>query len=427
MTQPGMSTGKGQEGHSQIARNILIIAAIILLLAYPFQDFFWGGLLTHIAGAALIGGLADWYAVTALFKKPLGISFKTALIPNSKERIAETARHMIESEILTVPNMYNVLKKHPVLESTLTYLRSEKGFQSAERVFGQILNTFLYTIDMKTLVNAFSTMGEKAVDHIQVSPLLSRAMKIVLQGESGKDVLDFMILHLEVMVKSDAMKKYIGEIYYASLTEFEKKHPLRGWIFKQALKSDIFGANHVAELLQKKCLAVLEEAKQPDSEQRKRALKYLWEVAEKIELNAKWRDRIERYKVRMYRNIVSRPDMKEAWQAYVQDPDRQNRVCHTAATFVIDKLEAWRASTTDVEEMNRVILNMATGELKKLQAWFGKTAEAEIMKYDGNVIAANLMDSVWYDLQMIRINGSLVGAVLGAVIYLCMYALKGGA
>lgn len=100
---------------SQIANYILITAAVILLLAYPFQDFFVGGLLTHLAGAALIGGLADWYAVTALFRRPLGISFKTALIPNSKERIAEMARHMIEYEILTVSNMYNVLKHHPIL------------------------------------------------------------------------------------------------------------------------------------------------------------------------------------------------------------------------------------------------------------------------------------------------------------------------
>ena len=82
---------------SQIANYILITAAVLLLLAYPFQDFFVGGLLTHLAGAALIGGLADWYAVTALFRRPLGISFKTALIPNSKERIAETSSSIIPS------------------------------------------------------------------------------------------------------------------------------------------------------------------------------------------------------------------------------------------------------------------------------------------------------------------------------------------
>ena len=48
-----------QPKRSQIANDILAAAAIILLLAYPFQDCFWGGLLTHLAGAALIVGLAD--------------------------------------------------------------------------------------------------------------------------------------------------------------------------------------------------------------------------------------------------------------------------------------------------------------------------------------------------------------------------------
>ena len=48
------------------------------------------------------------------------------------------------------------------------------------------------------------------------------------------------------------------------------------------------------------------------------------------------------------------------------------------------------------------------------------------MKYDGQYLADQLESSVWYDLQMIRVNGSLVGALLGAVIYVAMYALKGG-
>ena len=92
MTQFETTTGQAR---SHIANYILIIAALLLLFSYPFRDLFWGGLIMHLSGAALIGGLADWYAVTALFRRPLGISFKTALIPSSKERIAETDRHMI--------------------------------------------------------------------------------------------------------------------------------------------------------------------------------------------------------------------------------------------------------------------------------------------------------------------------------------------
>jgi uncharacterized membrane-anchored protein YjiN (DUF445 family) len=399
---------------------------VILLLAYPFQDYFVGGLLTHMAGAAVIGGLADWYAVTALFRKPLGISFKTALIPRSKERIAEMARHMIESEILTVSNMYNVLKHHPVLETTLEYLHSEKGFQSAERVLGQILNTFLYTVDMKTVVKAFSGIGGQTIEKIDIAPMMANALKIGLQGESGKDFLDFMILNMEQLVRSDIMKKYVGDIYRESLRQYAERNFFLQWAIKAAMASDLFSPEHVASMLQKKALEVLAEAKEPDSPQRAKALQYLWKQAEQLEINEVWQERIEGYKMRMYHSMVTRPDMREAWQRYVSDQDRQQRVCHVAANYAINRLENWRKSTTNVKQMNRVALAFVAKELKRLQGWFGATAEREILKYDSVYLAQQLESSVWYDLQMIRINGSLVGALLGTIIFLIMQAVKGG-
>lgn len=422
-----MTTLSGQKRRSQLANYILVTAAVVLLLAYPFQDFFLGGLLTHLAGAALIGGLADWYAVTALFRKPLGISFKTALIPRSKERIAEMARHMIEFEILTVANMYQVLKHHPVLGTTLDYLHTEKGFQAAERIFGQILNTFLYTVDMKTVVKAFSGMGGQAIESVDLAPIMSKAIKIGLRGESGQDFLDFMILNLEQVVKSDIMNQYIGEIYEASIRQYAKHNIFVGWVIKAALRVEIFQPSHVAAQLQKKCLELLEQAKQPDSVQRQQALHYLWEQTDKIEFNQDWRERIDNYKNRMYQNLVTRPDTREAWQRYVLDPDRQERVCRVAANYVITKLENWRQSPDHIEQMNRTALAFVAKELKKLQTWFGRTAEQEILKYDANYLAQQFENAVWDDLQMIRVNGSLVGALLGAVIYLVMYGLKGGA
>jgi uncharacterized membrane-anchored protein YjiN (DUF445 family) len=416
-----------QPRHSHIANYILIAMVIILLLAYPFKDdFFFGGLLTHMAGAAVIGGLADWYAVTALFRKPLGISFKTALIPRSKERIAEMARHMIESEILTVSNMYNVLKHHPILETTLEYLHTEKGFQSAERVLGQILNTFLFTVDMQTVVKAFAGIGSQTIEKIDIAPMMAKALKIGLQGESGKDFLDFMLLNAEQLVRSDTMKKYIGDIYRESLRQYAERNFFLQWAIKAALASDMFSPEHVAMKLQKKALEVLAEAKEPDSPQREKALKYLWEQAERLEINASWQKRIEGYKMRMYQSMATRPDMREAWQRYVSNPDRQQRVCHVAADYAVTRLENWRKSTTNVKQMNRVALAFAARELKRLQGWFGATAEQEILKYDSVYLAQQLESSVWYDLQMIRVNGSFVGAILGTVIFLIMQTAKGG-
>ena len=423
MTQPETASPVRR---SHIAGYTLVITALLLLLSYPVRDLFWGGLIMHLSGAALIGGLADWYAVTALFRKPLGISFKTALIPNSKERIAETARHMIESEILTVPNMYNVLKHHPVLEAGLSYLHTDEGFQSAERILGHIMNTFLYTLDMQALVRAFSTMGEEAIEKIRIAPMMGKALKTGLVGEAGNDFLDFSIFTLESMVKSETAKRYIADIYRESMRQYEHRNFVYALIIKAALASDMFSPERVAGNLQDKFLHLLAAAKKPDSEERRKAMQFIWQQAEKLEMNTAWQDRVEQYKMRLFRYIVARPDMKEAWQRYVQNPDRQNRVCRAAATYAIERLEGFKGSDLQVEQMNRFVLAMAARELKRLQNWFGATAEKEILKYDGQELADQLESRVWYDLQMIRVNGSLVGAVLGACIYLAMNGLKGG-
>lgn len=73
-----------------IATTLLLVMMVIFLIVYPFRANPWFAFLTHVSGAAMIGGLADWYAVTALFSKPLGIPYKTALIPRSKARLVET-------------------------------------------------------------------------------------------------------------------------------------------------------------------------------------------------------------------------------------------------------------------------------------------------------------------------------------------------
>ena len=415
-----------QKKRTHIADYILIIAALCVLFSFPFEDFFWGGLLSHLSAAALIGGLADWYAVTALFHKPLGISFKTELIPKSKERIAETARHMIESEILTVSNMYSVLKNHPVLEASLTYLQSKEGFHSAERVLGQILNTFLYTVDLRSIVEAFSRYGEGAIERIHIAPMMGKAMKTGLAGESGAAFLDFSILSLEKMVKSKTMHSYIADIYTESLRQYERRNFVYAFVVKAALASDVFRPVNVAAGIQRKILEALERAKEPDTLERERAIQFIWAQADRLEHNEIWQERVEAYKIRFYKHIISRPDMKEAWQRYVLDEERQSRVCYSAASYAIEKLEAWRTSPDQVDQLNRYILAIAAKELKRLQEWFGTTAEQEILRYDSYELAKQLESNVWYDLQMIRINGSLVGGALGTAIFFAMYALKGG-
>src|SRR5438034_10777879 len=85
-----------------LALGALLAAVALAVVAFPFRDHWWGGLLLAIAEAGVVGGLADWFAVTAIFRHPLGLPIPhTALIPANWEGLAERVGAMVGGRVLT--------------------------------------------------------------------------------------------------------------------------------------------------------------------------------------------------------------------------------------------------------------------------------------------------------------------------------------
>jgi len=85
-----------------LALGALVAAAALAVLAFPFRATWWGGLLLAIGEAGVVGGLADWFAVTALFRHPLGLPIPhTAIIPANWELLARRVGTMVGDRVLT--------------------------------------------------------------------------------------------------------------------------------------------------------------------------------------------------------------------------------------------------------------------------------------------------------------------------------------
>src|SRR5437764_13003952 len=86
----------------RLAAGVLAAAATLAVAAFPFRATWWGGWILAIAEAGIVGGLADWFAVTALFRRPLGLPIPhTALIPANWELMAGRVGTMVGSRVLT--------------------------------------------------------------------------------------------------------------------------------------------------------------------------------------------------------------------------------------------------------------------------------------------------------------------------------------
>src|SRR5215471_10399981 len=86
----------------RLAGIVLLVAASLAVLAFPFRQTWWGGWILAIAEAGVVGGLADWFAVTALFRRPLGLPIPhTALIPANWELLATRVGSMVGDRVLS--------------------------------------------------------------------------------------------------------------------------------------------------------------------------------------------------------------------------------------------------------------------------------------------------------------------------------------
>src|SRR5215831_7245648 len=98
MSGPAIARPRRQR---RLALTALLAAAGLAVAAFPFRESWWGGWILAIAEAGIVGGLADWFAVTALFRRPLGLPIPhTALIVERKDQFAATLGQFVQENFL---------------------------------------------------------------------------------------------------------------------------------------------------------------------------------------------------------------------------------------------------------------------------------------------------------------------------------------
>ena len=128
----------------QRANGILGLTAVLYCFAFVGQFFFgyesWYQPLYWAVQSALIGSVADWFAVTALFRKPLGFPYHTALIPRNKDRIINGVIKLVETKMLTKERCKVLLKNVQFVPLFEKFLLSPEGQRAARLVIHQGLH-----------------------------------------------------------------------------------------------------------------------------------------------------------------------------------------------------------------------------------------------------------------------------------------------
>ena len=177
------------------ATGLLVFAAVVFLIAKAYEDLApWVGFVRATAEAAMVGALADWFAVTALFRYPMGIPIPhTAIVPNRKDQIGRSLGRFVENNFLKPEVLSERLRSSHVAERLAGWLTER---ENAERIAGAVAAGIAGAVQVlrDEDVEALIERGlAKRVRETEAAPLVGNVLSMVATSDLRQEVLDGVV------------------------------------------------------------------------------------------------------------------------------------------------------------------------------------------------------------------------------------------
>jgi uncharacterized membrane-anchored protein YjiN (DUF445 family) len=419
-------------GNNKYKANRLLTAVFILfaaatVLRYFFRDSFAAALLAFTAEAALIGGIADWFAVTALFRKPLGISWHTAIIPNNRDKIVEKVSELVNNELLSVESISSKLESLSLTDAVADRLLGTLDKALIENNFEGLLGDKTGNLDsarMAAAVNDFISIGlKKEGISSEIRSLLLKAF----EEESHKKWLSGLVSKAIEIAKKDSTREKIYKLLREQERYNESNKGAGSFFIKMLLnmsrKSKHSNLISIATLLQNELIEILTELRKPSSpvfiklaDSAASLLERLDEDQTLLELLQTWKN-----------GILERLGLLEALQQLLASAVESENRRQEAACWIAGNIDNYRNRLKTDEGIKKSTEDMLKSMLQKVivseHHLIGEIAKETLGAFSNEKLIDFINDKVGNDLQWIRINGSIVGALAGIVIYLFTHLL----
>lgn len=393
-----------------IATGMLVVMAgvyVAMRIIGPVHPMV--GFVKAFAEAAMVGGLADWFAVTALFRHPLGLPIPhTAIIPRNKDRIGDTLATFLRDNFLTPAVVARRMRGLNVAGAAGRFLASEDRGGSGRLRDGasRLLADILESLDDDRLGGMAKTAVAERLRRMDVSPLLGQTLTAAIREGRHVPLLDGIINRASLIIASN--EEIIREMVH------ERAGRILRWtgLDENVSNAVITGLNKL----------VFDMADNPDHPLRLKINEMLEDLASDLQHNEAMQARVQALKD----ELVDNPAM----QAWIDGLWQQGRAALLRAARDPDKAMAGKlgdtlrqlGQTLQTDDRIRTTINRfarraAVGATASYGDGIVKLVSDTIRSWDVGKVTERVETAVGRDLQYIRINGTLVGGLVGLAIH----------
>jgi uncharacterized membrane-anchored protein YjiN (DUF445 family) len=392
------------------ATGLLAAMAVLFVMAHALRTShpLWPWVLAF-AEAAMVGGLADWFAVTALFRRPLGLPIPhTAIIPENKDRIADTMAVFLQDNFLTPEVVARRMAGMNLAAAAGAWLadphagEGERLRAGAGELFAQVLES----LDPDRLGNQVRSGLVRQLDKLDVAPLLGSALAAAIADKRHMAVIESMVRWAGFTL--EANEDLVRELIH------RRANAILRWT---GLDEKL--ANSVIEGLYKLLAEVIVDPAHPLRAKIEEGLAQLaWGLSHDPQMQA----RVQRIK----RELLANPALAQWWQAVwerlrialvarLRDP--QGGLGVSLRESLAELGQTLQGDPALQDQLNRLARRTAVGLATRYGSQIVRLVSETVKRWDATTVTNRLEGAVGRDLQFIRINGTLVGGLFGLGIH----------
>ena len=414
---------------NRILAAVFAVFIILTVLKFMFRESFALGLLAFAAEASLVGGVADWFAVTALFRKPLGFSWHTAIVPKNREKIIEKVSEIVGKELLSVEAVKSRLADVKLTDAILDRLTGAFDKAAMENSFRDFFRDQADAMDKAKLTGYLENLIKEGLGKEDVSAWLRGTLTASFnEGRQGEWLSALMAKAREVAERPETRDRI-----YNILKKQEKLSETgtgAGTFFVRTLLNVSRSSKHtnlftISEILQSELVHTLVLIGNRSHPIFGRLVENSAHLVERLDDGDVLVQVIQTWK----NGILERVELAETLERLVASVVESRLRRDEAAEWLASHLDGyWRELRQDAGMklwLDDILKDMLEKIISSEHHLIGEIVGETLESFTNERLVSFIEEKAGNDLQWIRINGSIVGAAAGALLYLFTNLLYG--
>lgn len=388
------------------------------------------------AEAALVGGIADWFAVTALFRKPLGFPYHTAILPRRRDSFIRASEQMIKQEFFSRRKIFHHLEKLHLMPMLLGWLQQPETEAQVTRRLQHYARDLILRQDSLKQAAFLAQQVRQTLTQVQPVAFLAALGRWLHESGRDKELLAYSTQYLRPLAASEEVHQGIQQM----LEDYGREQTQGGWAQFFAGLAEAAGAidyEEAATLMQRQLLSLLDELGDEDSEQQRELLDLFYEKAGVLAAEPEFRQLLRELKDSLLADVPFEQVIGEtltrvrqhfaADQARAVDPVAEHLPqLHSRLQKLLEQEYERTLTLVQTDERLRRMLehflyDVIARSALHAQSLIGPIVEHVLGRLTDEQLNHLVYDKVEPDLLWIRMNGSIVGALIGLLLFMVLH------